>query len=185
MKNHPDVKLRALEPDDVDIIYNLENTADGWRYGYAPAPLSRFQIWQYIKTYDADPMSAGQLRLMIDDEAGATIGIIDLYDIDQANRRAKVGIIIVDGCRRRGYASAAIGRLAAYCRNNLGLHQLCAEVAADNHISMALFAKAGFTTVARLPQWFRHADRFTDCVVMTLPMATATDSAAPIRYIAD
>ena len=58
--------LRALEPTDVDCLYLWENNPEMWRFGFSPAPLSRHQIWEYISTYDSNPLSAGQLRLMID-----------------------------------------------------------------------------------------------------------------------
>lgn len=159
------IKLRALEPDDTDCIYTWENLGDNWQYGYSPAPLSRHQIWEYIQNYDANPVTAGQLRLMITDAGGNRVGAADLYDIDIMNRRAAVGIMIAPDCRRRGYGTAALDRLAEYCRNVLGLHSLWAEVTADNTASQALFARAGYSHAATLPHRCRQADSYIDTMV--------------------
>ena len=75
-----DLRLRAPEPDDVDRMYIWENDPDMWRYGYSPAPLSRHQIWEYVDTYDADPLSHPELRLMIQ-TASDTVGSVDLYNL--------------------------------------------------------------------------------------------------------
>ena len=60
------LRLRALEPGDVDTLYLWENSPDMWEYGFFIAPYSRHQLWEYVRDYDADPLRSGQLRLMID-----------------------------------------------------------------------------------------------------------------------
>ncbi len=150
--------LRALEPTDVDCLYLWENNPEMWRFGFSPAPLSRHQIWEYISTYDSNPLSAGQLRLMIDCD-GTPAGAVDLYNIDIRNRHAFVGIMVAAPHRRRGIALEALKLLHAYCRDNLGLTRLAATVAADNEPSLRLFAKAGYALTAVLPSWiYRTAD---------------------------
>lgn len=166
MHSLPEIRLRALEPADTDLLYRLENLDGGWTYGYSPAPLSRYQIWQYIKGYDAEPLSAGQLKLMIDNHEGQTVGCVDLYEIDSTNRRAKTGILIDPAHRRKGYGTQAVDAISRYCLDNLGLHQLCAEVSTDNHPSISLFTKAGFKTVASLPGWYRRGNDYIDALLL-------------------
>jgi len=151
------LELRALEPSDVDCLYIWENNPDMWRYGFAPAPLSRHRLWEYIRSYVADPASEGQLRLMIEAD-GVPVGTVDLYDIDVHNSHAFIGIMIAPPYRRRGYAAAAIGKMADYCRQCLALKQLGAFVAADNKESLGLFRKCGFMEKAILPQWVRRSN---------------------------
>lgn len=156
--------LRALEPGDVDRIYLWENSPAMWRYGYSQAPLSRHQIWEYIRNYDANPLSAGELRLLVC-EGLTAVGAVDLYDVDVLNRRAMAGIMIDSAFRGRGYGLQALKLLENYSRDNLGLHQLGAMVADDNAASQRLFLRAGFTETARLPQWFRNGTSFLDAVM--------------------
>lgn len=171
----PAVTLRALEPDDTDCIYTWENQGDNWQYGYAPAPLSRHQIWEYIQNYDANPVTAGQLRLMVTDAAGNRAGAVDLYEIDMLNRRAYVGIMIAPGFRNRGYGTAVLESAARYCRDVLGLHRLWAEVAADNAASRALFARAGYKAVAILPERYRRNDTYADTIIFTRQVSCTAD----------
>lgn len=159
-----ELKLRALEPDDIDLLYLWENSPEMWRYGYSQAPLSRQQIWTYIREYDSNPLTAGQLRLMID-AVGTTVGAVDLYDVDVLNRRAMVGIMIAGTHRRKGYASRALAIVGEYCRDNLGLFQLGAMVGADNEPSLELFKKSGFLETALLRSWFRCGTCYCDAVV--------------------
>lgn len=171
----PAVTLRALEPDDTDCIYAWENIGDSWQYGYAPAPLSRHQIWEYIHNYDANPVTAGQLRLMVTDAAGNRTGAVDLYEIDMLNRRAYVGIMIAPGFRGYGYGTAALESVTRYCRDVLGLHRLWAEVGADNAASRALFARAGYRAVARLPERCRRGDAYVDTILFSRPLSCTED----------
>lgn len=164
------VRLRALEPSDVDRLYIWENTPEMWRYGFSPAPLSRHQLWEYVTQYDANPLAQRQLRLMID--AGEeTVGTLDLYDLDARNGHTFIGIMIAPQYRRQGYATKAIAMAAGYCRDNLGLRQIAATVADDNHASSALFEKCGFRHTATLPQWVaRSKNTYTDARIFTLPL---------------
>ena len=38
------ISLRALEPEDLELIYRLENDPDIWRWGTTTVPYSRFAV---------------------------------------------------------------------------------------------------------------------------------------------
>lgn len=77
------IYLRAPEEADVDKIFLWENDRGMWESSPAAAPVSRLQVWQYVQNYDADPLRAGELRMMaIDRDSGATVGHADLFEID-------------------------------------------------------------------------------------------------------
>ena len=40
----PQVRLRALEPEDLDILYRYENDSSLWEVGTTIAPFSRKQL---------------------------------------------------------------------------------------------------------------------------------------------
>lgn len=160
----PEIRLRALEPDDVDCIYLWENSPGMWRHGCSPAPLSRHQIWEYVHNYDADPFAAGQLRLIIS-AGGDAVGAVDLYEVDRMNRRAMVGIMVSPENRRRGYALAALLELQRYCFDVLGLEQLAAVVEGSNEPSRRLFRSAGYGEEAVLSRWFRRGTEYSEGVI--------------------
>lgn len=161
--------LRAPEPSDVDRIYLWENNPEMWPCGSFRAPLSRHQIWEYVNNYDANPLSGGQLRLIIEagaDEEGegyTPCGIVDLYDIDPRDSRAFVGIMVAPDFRRKGIAAEALAQLEKYCRECLALRLLAAEVASNNQPSIRLFGGAGYLLVGRRPAWFRRGTEFISC----------------------
>ena len=159
------MRLRALEPIDVDTLYSWENNPAVWGVGSTLAPYSRKQLWDYIDSYDGDIYSAKQLRLMIDLPGGETIGTVDLYDFDAANSRCAVGILIAPPYRRQGHGRAALDALADYCRTRLSLHQLYCIAGADNIASRTLFERAGYTISGRLRSWLRSANTYTDAYI--------------------
>lgn len=163
-----DIILRAPEPSDVDRLYIWENTPEMWPFGSFMAPMSRHQLWEYVRNYDANPLASGQLRLIIDFPAEnrtetTSAGIIDLYDIDAKNSRAFVGIMIAPIHRRKGIARGALEKLDEYCLTCLGLRLLAAEVASDNQPSLNLFTSAGYSLTGRRPSWFRRGNSFVSC----------------------
>lgn len=186
-----EVRLRALEPEDVDRLYIWENDRDMWPFGGTSAPLSRHQLWEYATDYDANPFAAGQLRLIIElatapdnaipqssqssqssqnsqnsQSSPIPCGIIDLYDIDPVNSRAMVGIMVAPQWRSRGIATRALELVGEYCRDILGLATIASEVASDNLPSIRLFGgKAGYRQVGERPSWYRRRERFVSALL--------------------
>lgn len=157
-----DVHLRAVEPEDVDFMLDCESESDAARWSSYRAPLSRRQLFDYALSYDADPFSAGQLRLVICLEDGTRVGLLDLYDISEKDSRAWTGICIHPLHRRLGIALKALLALKRLNSERLGIRQLLAEVAVENTAAFGLFTKAGFGILATLPAWHRIGDRFLD-----------------------
>ena len=159
------LELRALEPGDVDLLYAWENDGKLWHLSNAVAPFSRFVLEQYVMSSEQDIYSSKQLRLMIDKIDGGeaiTIGSIDIFDFDPANRRAGIGILIVKEERKRGYASEALEVLMDYCFGVLHLHQLYCNITPDNEASMKLFSKAGFKVAGLKKDWLHIRDSWVD-----------------------
>lgn len=158
--SNSEIKLRALEPEDVDTLYKWENTSSLWVHGSTLAPYSRHALRRYItETQLSDIYESKQLRLMIDlSDSGVSIGAVDLYDLDARNKRAGVGIIIDEAFRSHGYASAALDLLKDYAFNFLGLHQLYAHIAESNIISLQLFQNAGYQEAGIMTDWLQTSN---------------------------
>ena len=65
----------------------------------------------------------------------------------------------------QGIATDALRRLCEYARLHLALHQLYAFVAEDNERAQTLFRRAGFSAAARLTDWLRRSNSFTDALL--------------------
>lgn len=161
------ITLRAVEESDIDAIFLFENDPDSTAFSFSTAPLSRNQIWQYVKSYNADIFSAGELRLMIvENESKKVIGTIDITDFQPRDRRGFLGIYITPTYRGNGYALEAINLVLDYARDTLGMHSLAAQVAVDNNISCNLFTSAGFKPSGKLRSWIRKsASSYLDVII--------------------
>lgn len=151
------ISLRAVEPEDANIMWEFDNDSSQWPLVGIAAPFSRENMRQYALTYDADPFRAGQLRLMVDYQ-DKTIGILDIYDISAINRTGWLGIYIAPHARRCGHASAAIKIAARYAAAVLNIKCLAAKISSANPGSVALFKRAGFLQCGVLSGWLHTPD---------------------------
>ncbi len=164
--NMMNIRLRAIEPEDLDLLYSIENDTRLWNVGTTNVPYSRYTLHDYIATSADDIYADRQLRLIVETEDGKTVGIADLIHFDPQHLRAEAGIVIMDAFRRKGFGTAAIDALGDYALRVLHLHQLYAVVAVDNQPAVALFKKAGFQQQAVLKDWLQEEHSYVDAVLM-------------------
>ncbi len=149
------IYLRALEPEDLEFVYRLENDESVWEISQTQTPYSRFLIRQYLDNARQDIYEAKQLRLAIcKNDNFQAIGLIDLFDFDPKNSRAGVGILIQHPANRKnGYGRQALELVTKYAFERLELHQLYANIATSNEASIALFTTFGFECAGIKKDW--------------------------------
>jgi len=165
------LQLRALEPGDIDLLYQWENDTSIWHLSNTLEPFSRFALEQYVMNAGDDIFTTRQLRLMIDlhtEDPARTIGCIDLFDFDPANRRAGLGIMIVGQQRGKGFASEALDIMIDYAFSHLKLHQLFSNVISGNNASLELFKKKHFSVIGVKKEWLRSENAWTDEYLLQL-----------------
>ncbi|MGS2741903.1 GNAT family N-acetyltransferase [Sinomicrobium sp. M5D2P17] len=146
--------LRALEPEDLDFLYLLENDETIWEVSETQVPYSRYILKEYLKNSHKDIYEVKQLRLAIADFDHKLLGFIDLFDFCPKNKRAGVGIVVLETARRnKGIGTEALQLLADYAFTHLGIHQLYANIAEDNTASIKLFSNLGFKEVGIKKDW--------------------------------
>lgn len=156
------IRLRALEPSDLEVLYIWENDPDVWRVSGTLSPISRERLAHFIEEQSYDIYTTRQMRLIIEAE-GMIVGSLDIFDFDPQHRRFGIGILIYeDGYRRKGYAKEVITEVVKYGRNTLDLKQIWATIAADNIASIALFESCGFTKCAHRKEWLNRGGEFID-----------------------
>lgn len=160
------VVLRAMEPEDLDFLYNMENDMEVWNVGNANVPYSRYVLHDYIANSSNDIYHDGQVRMIIESAQGETVGMVDLFDFNAQHRRAEVSIVVRADFRRRGIAEAALAKIVEYSLRTLHMHQLYAVVAADNVASLSLFRKSGFIYENSLKDWLFDGKKYTDAIVL-------------------
>ncbi|MGI6231436.1 MAG: GNAT family N-acetyltransferase [Prevotella sp.] len=162
----PKICLRAMEPEDLDLLYKVENDQEIWCVGSTNVPYSRYALHNYMAEATGDIYTDKQVRLMIDNESGETVGMVDLVNFNPQHQRAEVGIVIKKPYRGKGYARAAMDDLVNYSRRVLHLHQLYAIVSLDNITSLCLFRDLGFQSDMKLHEWLYDGDSYKDALLM-------------------
>lgn len=147
--------LRALEPEDLDFIYNIENDLSVWEVSNTQTPYSRFLIKQYLENAHQDIYEAKQLRLVIcKNDNSDTIGLIDLFDFDPKNNRVGVGLVIQkEEFKGVGWGTEALSLIIEYAFGFLNVHQLYANIHTENEPSLRLFTKFGFQKIGIKKHW--------------------------------
>ena len=164
------IYLRALEPEDLEFVYAIENNESVWEVSNTQTPYSRFLIKQYLENAHQDIYEAKQLRLAIClNDSQKAIGLIDLFDFDPNNSRAGVGLVIADlASRNKGIGSEALELVINYSFQQLQLHQLYANIGSDNEISLQLFTKFGFQKIGIKKDWNKVQNCFKDELLFQL-----------------
>ncbi|HOB83427.1 MAG TPA: GNAT family N-acetyltransferase [Bacteroidales bacterium] len=159
-----EIRLRAIEPEDLELLYSWENNNSWWIISNTIAPFSRYTLKRYIRNSHKNIYETGQLRLMIElIKEKQTIGTIDIFDFDHFHKRAGIGILIaVEEQRRKGYATMALKCLSDYCFRTLQLHQLWCNILANNRESIELFTKQGFVQIGIKKDWVKTVDGYLD-----------------------
>ena len=160
--------LRALEPEDIDLLYLWENDPEVWEVSQTLVPFSRYILQLYLQNADKDIYETKQLRLMIALPDGKAVGAIDLFDFDPFNSRAGIGILINSEERSKGYASGALGLLINYCFKRLNIHQLYVNIGNMNSNSLTLFKKYGFAICGHKKSWNRSTAGWDDELTLQL-----------------
>ena len=89
------IYLRALEPNDLEFVYAMENDQSIWEVSNTQTPYSRFLVKQYLENAHQDIYATKQVNLEICRGPDfLAVGLIDLFEFDNKNNRAGIGIVI-------------------------------------------------------------------------------------------
>ena len=153
------IYLRAIEPNDLEFLYDLENDTAIWEISGTTSPYSKHVLKLYLDNAHRDIYDVKQLRLCICQADDKVVGLIDLFDFDPKNHRAGVGIIVLNSAdRNKGIGTEAISLLCDYSFSTLQLKQLYANILEDNLSSIHLFEKIGFELVGSKKDWIYSND---------------------------
>lgn len=164
--SYPTVHLRAIEPEDLDMLYRIENDVNLWQVGVTNVPYSRYALHDYVANASGDIYADHQVRLIIENDRKEVVGIADVVNFDPGNRRAEIGLVIEKPFRGQGYGYSTMLELSRYALNVLHLHQLYAVIDAANDNCLQLFRQLGFQESASLKDWLFNGREYHDAIVM-------------------
>jgi RimJ/RimL family protein N-acetyltransferase len=164
------VRLRAWERDDVRLRWEADQTCDPTEallrdWHEPPKSLQQRETEYDAQQADPDPAT---VALVIEAE-GDVVGDINLFDIDQRNRLASVGISIWRPEHRdHGYGSDALHALLGWAFRQLNLHRVELSVAAQNERAIHVYEKLGFVVEGRRREVAFVDGCYSDDIVMSI-----------------
>ena len=158
------LRLRALEPSDLEMMYDIENDKSLWVYSNTTSPFSKHTLKNFIENSHLDILDHKQIRLVIYDDSDS-YGFIDLFDYDHISRRAGIGIVIFERFRSKGFGSLSLKLIEEHVLNHVPIHQLYANISSDNFESISLFKKNGYCRVGVKKDWVFYKNKFNDVVL--------------------
>ena len=163
------VKLRALEPEDLDFLFSIENDEIFWEISSTQTPFSKYIFKKYLENAHQDIYEAKQLRLVIVDiNTNVSIGLLDMFDFNPQHQRTGIGILILEKYQNNGFATQALKLSIEYAFTHLNLHQIYANIPTWNTKSTNLFKKLNFNEIGTKKDWIMSKGEFKDVSLFQL-----------------
>lgn len=160
--------LRALEPEDLDFLFSAENDESFWEISGTQIPYSKHILQKYIENAHQDIYEAKQYRFVICNTQNIPVGMIDLFDFNPQHKRVGVGILILPQYQSKGFGAEALEMVIDYVFLNLNVHQIFANIIANNQKSITLFEKFNFKKVGIKKDWIFGNDSYKDEILYQL-----------------
>lgn len=169
MLENTKIKLRALEPEDLDILYRWENDAALWTEGNTLTPWSKYSLRKYIEESFQDIYEIRRLRLMIvSKDTNEAVGTVDLFNFDPFHNRAEIGILVDRTHQKQGFAEQALNLLSEYAFKFLKIKQIYAHIPELNATSLRLFQRCNYTIAGKLVDWIKSGNEYRDVYILQL-----------------
>lgn len=139
-----DLKLRAIEIEDMDFLKNLVNNPKIEKMlGGSSFPTSSEN---QLSWYHSIQNASTNLRLMIETKQDGVVGTLSLSDIDYRNRTAQfhIKLDITKDINGKGYGSKSTNLLIEYAFNELNLNCIYSYILDYNFASKKMHEKLGF-----------------------------------------
>jgi diamine N-acetyltransferase len=162
------ISLRALEPEDLDFLFSTENNESNWEISSTQIPFSKYILKNYIENAHQDIYEAKQYRFVICTSDDMPIGMIDLFDFNPQHQRVGLGILIIPLFQGKGFASEALELIIDYAFTYLNVHQIFANITAENNKSIALFEKFHFKMAGIKKDWIYSNSMYKDEILYQL-----------------
>ena len=172
------VRLRALEPSDLERVYSWINDREVTRYIAARYPMSRADEERWLRGSSPNSFGGG-VQLAIEVKNGevqnggtnevAHIGNIDLVEVRPEDRKAGLGVMIGDkDYWSNGYGTDAVVTILRFAFHEMNLNRVWLHAFDFNERAQACYRKCGFQEEGRLREHYYTEGRYNDSVVMAV-----------------
>jgi RimJ/RimL family protein N-acetyltransferase len=161
------VRLRPWEEADIRTMMEIRNDVALQSQLLARVRGSaEVQVRQWLQ--DRSSAADGLFFIVADRESNAARGFIQLSGMDLIDRRAELGICLVQQWNGRGIGTQCLQLVISHLRENWGLRKLSLRVRADNAGAIACYRKVGFEECGRLREHVCLGGVWHDLVLMDL-----------------
>ncbi|MET7327416.1 GNAT family N-acetyltransferase [Nonomuraea sp. NPDC005650] len=162
------VRLRAVEPTDFESIWRWSHDPEVVRWMSSGYPESFMQAQERLTA--APRNSYENCRFIIESlHDQRAVGFVRLRDakpeVGNAGLDIQLGEKDVWG---RGYATEAMRLMCRYGFNEMRLHRITLDFAADNTAARRVYEKVGFVEEGRVRECFRRDGKWHDLILMGL-----------------
>jgi UDP-4-amino-4,6-dideoxy-N-acetyl-beta-L-altrosamine N-acetyltransferase len=135
--------LEEINKSELEIVRKWRNIDRIRKQFYSQEIITKEQQKKWFNKYFKENDS---LFLIMKDENNIPFGTISIYNIDNKNKNAEIGKIMIgeDKYLCRGYAKEAIDILVKYGFDTLKLHRIYLGVFTKNKTAINVYKKCGF-----------------------------------------
>jgi RimJ/RimL family protein N-acetyltransferase len=163
------VRLRALEPTDLERAYGWVNDREVTHYLMLRYPMSLAQEEKYLTETSSQGSSFQDVRLAIDTMDGVHIGMTGLHRARPEDRGAELGIMIGDkSFWANGYGTDTVQTLLRFAFEQMNLHKVMLGVFEFNERAYACYRKCGFVDEGRFREEYFQDGRYWDVIRMSI-----------------
>jgi RimJ/RimL family protein N-acetyltransferase len=163
------VRLRTLEPADLERAYAWVNDREVTQYLMLRYPMSRAQEAKYLTETSAQGNSFADVRLAIETKEGVHIGMCGLHRARPEDRGAELGIMIGDRAFwSNGYGTDTVQTMLRFAFEQINMHKVALGVFEFNERAMACYRKCGFVDEGRFREEYFQDGRYWDVVRMSI-----------------
>ena len=163
------VRIRAIELDDLEVMAKWRNTSEVMEYFYEKEPLSLEMQRRWFEGY-LNRLEKEKCYLIETLSGDKPIGTISLYNIDWRNRHCEFGrfFLCADEMRGKGYGREALELILDFGFNHLNMAKIYCTTYLDNHRALGLYELVGFRRDGVLRQHiFRHG-KYVDLAMLSI-----------------
>ena len=142
------LSLSEVTPDDVDFIHFMNSHVEVAKYNTTGIPEATENTSKLLSTYFEDQKKSERTKyawLITLIESGDPVGEIGLTLSSRKYRKGEIFYSLDPARWGIGLASEATKRIIQFCFEELKLHRMEAGVATENHRSIALLERVGFS----------------------------------------
>jgi RimJ/RimL family protein N-acetyltransferase len=162
------VRLRALEPTDVERAYQWINDREVTQFLMARYPFSLVDEQNFLADASKNN-SFTDMRVAIETKEGVHIGICGLHRARPEDRNAELGIMIGDrSYQSSGYGTDTMLTLLRFAFEQMNLHKVALGVFEFNSRAMTVYRKCGFVEEGRFREDYYQDGRYWDVIRMSV-----------------